>query len=1277
MDWLNRFTGKKEPKPSPHPNPKQKPPPISSQDLLPDLPNYDPEPADGVRVGESPVPGLTLKRILRGHTGQINRIAWSPDGQFLASASNDKTIRLWNVDTGKPTVILTGHSHKVNCIVWSTNSQELVSASSDGTIAFWETYTGKQIIKLVVHKSLPIENAWEAQDWAKMVIGIAWSPDSSIIAYNTDNNILLMKATSQETIQTLKGHKNRVWSLRWSPNGKILASGSTDQTIKLWNPNNGKIIWDIKDLKSPVVNVAWAPQGTLLISASKDSTIHIWDIVKKRQLGVLEGHSNIITSVGFSSDGQVIASKSHDGSIRLWRGDTWEMIGQLSETTNDECVFYADLAFHPHLPILASLGENNTVIRIWDLDMDTLLGQTTTDSVRYTTAKLVLVGDSGVGKTGLGWRLAHGEFKEHPSTHGQQFWVVDELGQTQDDGTECEAVLWDLAGQPIYRHGHPLFLDNVNLSLLLFDPTKGVESLNGVEFWINQLSGKDELPPSVLVGARVDVGDSILTQDEVDQFCQRYGISGGYISTSAKENVNIEALLTLLKDNIPWESMTTTVTTVTFKRIKDYVLSLKEQPERTNVLVSPAELRAEIETAWQAGASPFDAHSTSSGQSEQTDKERAEWHFTNAEMMTAIGHLENHGYVTILRTSAGEQTILLSPDLLVNLVSSIILQANRHPRNLGSLNETTLLNGGYPFAELETLSGAEQETLSDAAILRFVEHNICFRETLGAENLLIFPGLIQQKRPLFDDFDTIDDVSYIIRGAVENVYSALVVLLGYTQTFTRVNQWQNQAQYEMGPGEICGFRQIEERAGETEFILYYATTTPIYARTLFQGLFEKFLYQRDVEVRRYPPVHCVNKHLQERATVIKQLRQRKDFIFCSDCGEKVMLPKIDEPQALGERNRQSVARAEHLAQLRRKYEMHLSNVKSFRRDRAAPRCWVSHLPAQASWVASLIDDLHNAGVHVIDNPAQVEADDFILLAATSAYKQAWQRRDLVIATDITLAKPRLKQTRRRSTIIPLLLEHDTGTAQPQDFRGVQPGDFRDPARHVLTLYDLVLTLYAIPFNHPAFAPLRQDLRRQWHDTLAGLQEIRPEIFISYAAGAESEALADAVDQAFQDQGVLIVRDTRDLGFKGSIKAFMEQIGTGQCVILIINEAYLKSANGCYELVHIARNGDFYDRIFPIIMPDTKITDAVERVRYVKHWEDKRDELDHLMKSVSTANMEGFRDDIDLYTDIRALLPDLMNILRRMNTLTPDIHLQSDFTELCTAVMTRLDNEAAQ
>jgi WD40 repeat protein len=879
----------------------------------------------------------------------------------------------------------------------------------------------------------------------------------------------LWDAKTGEFLHEFKGHAGAVYTLAWLSNGNTLLSAGFDNTIRFWDINErkqqGKL--ESEDTKSTYYRGIWSvscsPDEQMIASAGGDNTVRLWDINQKRLLSILEGHTDAVLNVAFSSDGQLIASKSLDSTVRLWNVNSGQTMAVLYEHPPGQHA--SSIAFHPKLPILATLGKKSQIIRIWDLNYyllgyNSLFAETLTkESLRYTTAKLVLVGDSGVGKTGLGWRLAHGEFKEHASTHGQQFWVISDLATKRADGTECEAVLWDLAGQPIYRTTHALFLDDVDLSLLLFDPTNRQDPLQGVEFWLKQLKGKGELPPAALVGARTDRGEAVLTRDELAQFCQRNGITAGYISTSAATGEGLEELKTLLKSHIPWDKMTTTVTTVTFKRVKDYILSLKEQPHRQNVLVSPAELRQQLQA---------------------TDPD---WQFSDAEMMTATSHLATHGYVTILRTSSGEKSILLAPDLLVSLVASIVMQASKHPQALGSLNETALVRGDYPFDELTGLPQQERQILLDAAVLRFLEHNICFRETLGADTLLIFPALIRQKRPLYDDIETIDDVSYIIRGAVENVYAALVVLLGYTPTFTRVNQWQNQAQYETAAGQICGFRQIEERTGEIELILYYAPTTPSFIRTMFQGLFEQFLYQRDVEVHRYPPLYCHNKHLQERTTVIKWLRQGKDFLFCPECGEKVILPQVEGPQALGALDRQAVTRAEHLAQLRTKYEIYLSNIKSFRRDRTAPRCFISHVPTQTAWVKNLISDLREAGVHVLDQPADVNLNDFILLAASPAYKDAWDRHSQTITQDMILIRPRLQHSERPS-VIPLLVEGDLSTARPSDLHGIETGRFQDETRYTLALFNLVLTLYAIPFNHPAFAPLRDDLQRQWQQTLA-------------------------------------------------------------------------------------------------------------------------------------------------------------------------------------------------
>ncbi len=704
------------------------------------------------------------------------------------------------------------------------------------------------------------------------------------------------------------------------------------------------------------------------------------------------------------------------------------------------------LAFHPSLNVLATLGKNDTIIRIWELDEALLLGQEQ-QSVHYTTAKLVLVGDSGVGKTGLGWRLAHGEFKEHASTHGQQFWPVSQLGLQRKDGTECEAVLWDLAGQHVYRQIHSIWLENVAAALVLFDPSNRQEPLKGVQFWLEQLKGTGQLPPTVLVGARVDRGAPAISQQELDQFCQRYGIRGGYISTSALKGEGLEALLEALKAQIPWDEMTATVTTVTFKRIKDFVLELKEQPDRQGVLVGPFALRELLEAS------------------------DSDWEFSDAEMMTAVGHLETHGYVAVLHSSAGEQHILLTPEVLVTLAASIVLLVDKHPRELGALSETELLQGKYPFDELEGLSQPESQVLLDAAVLRFLHHNICFRETLGDETLLIFPGMIKQKRPLQDDLPATDDISYVVRGRVENLYASLVVLLGYTPSFTRINQWQNQAQYEMGAGEICGFRLIEDRQGELELVLYYGDHLPTGGRAKFQELFEQFLYQREVEVTPFPPVVCDKGHQQKRATVIERTRERKPFMFCDECGEKVMLPDPEKSQSIGLQLSPWLQLEAAAARLRSAYEVQLTKIKSYRRNWAVPRCYLSRHPEQAAWAEELIHDLRDAGVYVVEQAAQVQADDFVVVLDTPAYQQAF--RTPILAADAPLILARLKE--KRPPISLALI----GESKAHELKHCRPGSFCDETHYPVSLFDLVLTLYAIPLTHAGFAPLRQALHEQW------------------------------------------------------------------------------------------------------------------------------------------------------------------------------------------------------
>ena len=384
---------------------------------------------------------------------------------------------------------------------------------------------------------------------------------------------------------------------------------------------------------------------------------------------------------------------------------------------------------------------------------------------------------------------------------------------------------------------------------------------HGVEFWLKQLKVGHPAgggPPTLLIAARSDRGTPRLTQEELDAFCRQRGIAA-YLPTSAMAGEGIEALVERMKGLIPWDTKPATVTTETFKRIKDYVLGLKEAVDRGKVILTPEELRERLEATDRA------------------------WQFTDAEMLTAVGHLANHGYVTRLKTSQGEPRLLLAPELLNNLAASFVLEARRNAKGLGSLEEQKLLAGGYPFPELEKVTEAERAILLDSAAALFLEHNVCFRETdlLGAA-YLVFPELINLKRPIDDDGQPVEDgVAYTASGAVENVYASLVVLLGYTQTFTRTNQWRNHARYEVGRGQVCGFRLEAEREGELDFVLYFGTDTPAPVRMLFQSLFENFLARRNLTVRRFEPVACKNGHPLNRAVVREQLSLGAEFTFCN------------------------------------------------------------------------------------------------------------------------------------------------------------------------------------------------------------------------------------------------------------------------------------------------------------------------------------------------------------------------------------------------------------
>ena len=526
-------------------------------------------------------------------------------------------------------------------------------------------------------------------------------------------------------------------------------------------------------------------------------------------------------------------------------------------------------------------------------------------------------------------------------------------------------------------------------------------------------------------------------------------------------------------------SRSATVTTVTFKRIKDYVLGLKGAESAAQTIVTPEELRGRLEA---------------------TD---ADWRFSDAEMLTAVGHLENYGYVKRLRTSKGEQRILLQPERLNNLASSFVLEARRHLKGLGALEEKRLLAGGYDFPELRDLHKGEGDVLLDSAALLFLEHNVCFRETdpLRMEPYLVFPELINLKKLPEEETATEDGVAYTVSGPTENVFASLVVLLGYTHTFTRTAQWHNNARYEVGDGLVCGFRQEAERDGELDFVLCFGPRVGLPVRTLFQGLFESFLARRNLTVLRYEPVLCSKGHPLNRAVVREALQHGEENAFCSKCGEKLALPKMAEPIQLTREVQAEVETQRRAAEQRTRFEQAVFRVRAYVGEQkiTPPECFISYawgVPEQERWVEKrLATDLQKAGIAVLldrwDNAQvgssvsrfveRIEKSNRIVVVGTPLYRRKYENKDtstgFVVAAEVDLISNRLLGTEsQKKSVLPLLLDGEKAASLPPLLHGRVYSDFRDELAYFTTAFDLILSLYQLPPNHSAVADLRDSLR---------------------------------------------------------------------------------------------------------------------------------------------------------------------------------------------------------
>ncbi|MDJ0688468.1 MAG: AAA-like domain-containing protein [Xenococcaceae cyanobacterium MO_188.B32] len=293
--------------------------------------------------------GVDEYNRLSGHSEVVFGVDISPDGQLIATASSDRTVKLWQAD-GTLLHTFAGHQAAVWDVAFSPDSQLIATASRDYTVKLWHL-DGRLLNTLKGHQD--------------EVIGIAFSPDGRLIATASRDKTVKLWQRDGTLIDTLQAHNNSVWKAVFSPDGQTIATGSEDKTLKLWKINDSGRFQLDKTLNShtnEIRDVAFSPNGQIVASVSNDRTAKLWQADSGKLLHTLERHTAPIVAVVFHPDNQKVITASWDGTVKVW-----SLEGALLKTINIERKRIWDIDISPDGNSIATASEQD-IVKLAKLD---------------------------------------------------------------------------------------------------------------------------------------------------------------------------------------------------------------------------------------------------------------------------------------------------------------------------------------------------------------------------------------------------------------------------------------------------------------------------------------------------------------------------------------------------------------------------------------------------------------------------------------------------------------------------------------------------------------------------------------------------------------------------------------------------------------------------------------------------------------------------------------------------------------------------------------------
>ena len=497
------------------------------------------------------------------------------------------------------------------------------------------------------------------------------------------------------------------------------------------------------------------------------------------------------------------------------------------------------------------------------------------EQVQYTNAKVLLVGESGVGKTGLSNYLARGirveDDKPLPSTDGAwaTHWPLPHA--RKKDGVDREIWPWDFAGQVDYRLVHQLFMDNTAAAVLVFNP-QNENPFEGLGHWDRDIQKAARKPfAKLLAGGRVDRGGLVVSAASMEKFMAERGFRGKLHETSAKTGQGCDLLREAIVQAIDWDSIPKTTSPALYHRMKQEILSLRDGGM---VLIRLGELKQRMEM-------------TLRGED-----------FKLAELEAVVSLLAGPGMIQRLDFGG---FILLRPEVLSRYAAAVVRKVRTHPQEMGCIREDELLAGDLDYQDFARLPREDEASVLRTLLETFVSRAWCLRQPCDGTAMLTFPSYFRRERKEQPSHPSVL-VTYRFDGPTDDIYATLVVRLHHTVAFESTDLWRSAADFKTHTGAKLGFTLTRESEGASRLEIYFSPEVDANSRVVFLRYVHDHLTRQAQNVVRLRHYSCGDKKCDafgqaftDQGKIDKALAPGgKGKVFCPDCGKPILLRDVIE-----------------------------------------------------------------------------------------------------------------------------------------------------------------------------------------------------------------------------------------------------------------------------------------------------------------------------------------------------------------------------------------------